>query len=283
MKLTLLCFAYSIPCTLCLMNGEDVQADEDTRFIVSLQTYNQEGKHFCGGVFVTLDFVLTAASCVEDRQPQDFWIVAGTKKLSNKNEQLQLKIDKVFSMNPSGRNKVRNNIALLRIETNIPKFEVHKVHKIELASDGEDNVAEGKNCKMYGWGQKEDGDKVPTDILQVGPTQVKPWDACNLLLEDVDESNLCAQNYMASLCNFDAGAPLISESGNYLLGIATEHFKVILPDYYDVYTRVNSHKHWIWKTIETNKKVSSSTSHPKSNDIITGIGIIIVSIIWASP
>ncbi|KAG4079458.1 hypothetical protein HA402_005155 [Bradysia odoriphaga] len=266
-----------MPYMLCLTHGED--AHEDTRFIVSLQADNEGGKHFCGGVFVTLDFVLTAASCVEDRQPQDFWIVAGTKQLSNKDEQLKLKIDKVFSLNPSGRNKVHNNIALLRIETNIPKLELHKVHKIELASDGEDNVAEGKNCKMFGWGQKELEVKVPSDILQVGPTQVKELDVCRHFHKDVDESNLCTQNYQAALCYFDAGAPLISESGNYLLGIATENFKCSFDNYYDVYTRVNSHKHWIWNTIKTNKKVPSSTSHPKSHAMITGTAIIIVLII----
>lgn len=99
--------------------------------------------------------MLTAASCVKNKQPQDLWIVAGVKQLSNNKEELILKVDNIFSKDPSGHNNVRNNIALLHISTEIPDAERKKVRTIDLAPDPDGvNVdeTEEKACKTYGWG-----------------------------------------------------------------------------------------------------------------------------------
>ncbi|KAG4079511.1 hypothetical protein HA402_005208 [Bradysia odoriphaga] len=205
MKLPLLCFAFYLPYTLCIIGGNDVQRDRDeTHFVVSLR-HKAGAKHFCGGALIVLNFVLTAASCVKDRNLKDFFGHVGLSNLHNSQEGVTLYFDKVLLKDPTGQKLVRNNIALLHLEDRIPDSHEDKVRIIKFFSDT-DKAENGARCKAFGWGQTD-----------------------------------CSES------------PILS----------------------DVFTRVDSHKDWIIKTMEEN----SSTLH-KPHAIIMTTCIVVLLKTW---
>ncbi|KAG4079498.1 hypothetical protein HA402_005195 [Bradysia odoriphaga] len=273
MKLPLLCFAFYLPYTLCIIGGNDVQRDRDeTHFVVSLR-HLAGSKHFCGGALIALNFVLTAASCVKDRNIEDFYGHVGLSNLHNSQEGVVMDFDKVFFKDPTGQKLVRNNIALLHLKDVLTGSHTDRVRIIEFSSD-RDKAENGDRCKAFGWGQTDRLQNEPTNMLQETWTSVEDIKTCKNHNSDVDESNICTFSSTASLCNFDAGTPLAST--NVLWGIATEDYACSeSPILSDVFTRVDSHKDWIIKTMEEN----SSTLH-KPHAIILSAWIVVLLKTW---
>lgn len=155
-----------MPLVSCIFGGRDTVV-EYQRFMVSLQS---EQKHFCGGALVDIGityprdskfrFVLTAASCVKDKQPHEIVVVGGITNLDDNNA-IKCHVEQIFSKNSTGVNKVRNNIALLRLKEVISD-RVGVFYPIRLKSDrkedADDVIEEGKRCQFVGWGQKDVSD-----------------------------------------------------------------------------------------------------------------------------
>lgn len=141
------------PFVSCIIGGEET---DRFRFTVSLR--NKQNIHICGGALFTYRhvsiFVLTAASCVKNRQPQDLVVVGGITNLDDHNGK-EFKIDKIISKNATGENEVRDNIALLRLTEAVLQSSV--MYSITLAEDDEDEYVakQGKECVVVGWGQKD--------------------------------------------------------------------------------------------------------------------------------
>lgn len=117
--------------------------------MVSIQ--DNQKTHFCGGVLIPKKFVLTAASCVKGKQPQDLRVVGGLTNLREKRNEIELEIDKIFSKNPTGRNEVHDNIAMLVL---IQEYDASLyLNPIRIECDGNTANEEGSGY-IYGWGQK---------------------------------------------------------------------------------------------------------------------------------
>ncbi|XP_037041928.1 chymotrypsin-2-like [Bradysia coprophila] len=272
MKIPLLCFAFYLPYALCVIGGKDVQKNTDeSNFVVSLRHYDGY-RHFCGGSLIDWKFVLTAASCVKDKNLNDFFGHVGSIKLDNSQEGVMMNFDKVFFKDPTGQKLVRNNIALLHLKDKIVDIHMDRVRIIRISLDTE-IATNGAQCKIFGWGQTDHLHK-PTNILQEAWTSIEDFKSCKNHNRDVDESNICTHSSTASCCNFDAGTPLAST--NVLWGIATEDYACSeSPILGDVFTRVDSHKDWIEKTIEEN----SSKQH-KPHTVIMSTCIIMLLKTW---
>jgi secreted trypsin-like serine protease len=55
-----------------------VSSDEDYPWMVSIQ----RSSHFCGGVLIAKDWVLTAAHCLDDKTPEELNLYIGLNSLS---------------------------------------------------------------------------------------------------------------------------------------------------------------------------------------------------------
>lgn len=148
MKITLFFFAFLIPHTLCIIGGKDAEASSESNFVVSLGG----SSHFCSGALIEYNFVLTAASCVKDKNLEDFYGHIGSKDLNNDQEGVTVHFDKVFFKEPTGQKQVRNNIALLRLKRAISTNDQSKVRLIEYSSN-EVTVGSGDWCRIFGWGK----------------------------------------------------------------------------------------------------------------------------------
>ncbi|XP_037041927.1 chymotrypsin-like elastase family member 2A [Bradysia coprophila] len=273
MKILLLCFAFYLPYALCIIGGNDVQKNiVEPHFVVSLRKMGAY-RHFCGGSLIASKFVLTAASCVKDQNLKDVFGYVGASNVDSSKERVMIYFDKVFFKDPTGQKLVRNNIALLHLKDRITHFDMDKVQIIDFSSDT-DIATNGARCKVFGWGQTDRLRNESTNILQETWTSIEDFKTCKYHNSDVDESNICTYCSTASCCNFDAGTPLAST--DVLWGIATEDYACSeSPILGDVFTRVDSHKDWIEKTIEEN----SSKQH-KPHTVIMSTCIIMLLKTW---
>lgn len=150
MKITLLCLVSSVPFILCIMGGFD--EGRERLSVVSIRNQDYIDEHICCGVIIAPKFVLTAATCVKDKDPRDLRIVAGISKLNDSDSE-ELEIKKIISKVPTGLNDVRNNIALLRLYHEVTESKI--IYRVDLPAFEKDKDREGRSCDTLGWGQKD--------------------------------------------------------------------------------------------------------------------------------
>ncbi|XP_037042119.1 chymotrypsin-2-like [Bradysia coprophila] len=266
MKAVLMCLVFYLPLMLCLYGGIDVKYQ--SFFIVTLQDNTE---HFCNGALVSSRFVLTAASCVKDKQPQDItlkvWIV------TSGSTGIPMVVEEIIYKNPTGQKNVHNNIALLRLA----KITEHKDEltpfELERLVDGaEENV----HCSLYGWGKKSIDDLRVLDTLQMAKSQTGSLSFCKTHNSDVDETNICIYDANSGLCDLDTGG-LLTSPDLCLWGIATEQHSCGNRTG-DVYTRVYSHIDWIRETMKEDSNDSVNQHTPETIIVLTATHVILT--IW---
>lgn len=148
MKVVLLFLVFCASDILYLFGGKDVTYSEHINFIVSLQ---DDTDHFCNGALVSLKFILTAASCVDDKQPQDIKVKGLI--LTHSSPGIPMVVEEIIYKNASAQNNVRNNIALLRI-AEITAEDSDQLKPFGLKRlDNNNGAIENEGATMYGWGK----------------------------------------------------------------------------------------------------------------------------------
>lgn len=147
MKIILICLVFSTPLVFGIMDGEYVE-NGTIKFMASIR--NKYREHFCSGVLITSQFVMTAATCVRHRKINALILVVGITYL--KQNGTESSIEAVFKKEATGENKVHNNIALLRLTKEL--FTNEDVQPINLPPECESDVFQGETCYTYGWGQE---------------------------------------------------------------------------------------------------------------------------------
>lgn len=126
-------------------NAVDVDDRTDHMdYIISLQ---QNGKHFCAGVIFNLDNVLTSASCVVGKRPDEITIVSATSRLDGSGN--HYKVDNITMKTPSDPTK--DNIALLHTTGAI--FATIHQQWTGIYHDILKDVEGGVNLTVCGWGE----------------------------------------------------------------------------------------------------------------------------------
>jgi len=222
--------------------GGEIAADASAPWQVSIQ--NKYGNHFCGGVIIHDNFILTAASCVAGLQKRNIQVVTST------NDWMGLAwwyaVEDIFIHCNFDKPLYHNDIALIKLQTSIDYDE--KTQNITLADEAE--FVEGETLTMTGWGSWVLGEYYPEDLKKLELTYV-PFEKCKSYYrnsDDIDYGHICALGKNGGgACHGDTGGPLLNSRGE-LVGIS--NFGV--PCAYgfpDVFARVYYYHDWIRTTI----------------------------------
>ncbi|EAT33161.1 AAEL014579-PA [Aedes aegypti] len=164
----------------------------DTRapFVVSLEN---EGGQFCSGTIVTNNWILTAASCVWNKQAIE--ISVGIQPLdvhsgSYHRRALKMYVHPDYVPHASGA-----NIALLKLKRPIEWNGLSIMMK--LANDSAE-LQKMSDCLMVGW-----------DRSQRAPNHLKPVDLPSEKCFDKISQSLCLNETDDQLCKFREGSPML--------------------------------------------------------------------------
>lgn len=216
-------------------------------FIVSFQSPSFGG-HFCGGSLIKKNWVLTAAHCASYISRGKVVIGLHDQRDSSQAETINPK--RVIKHPLYNGSTLEYDFALVELEKD-SRFEPVAMNAAEIdipktAGDEIDSITAG-------WGATREGGSVAQKLQKVNVPLVNA-EVCNVSYNgDITDSMICA-GFPAGgkdACQGDSGGPLVVVDENrqhVLVGVVSWGQGCARPNYYGVYSKVNSVTDWIADT-----------------------------------
>ncbi|XP_032216474.1 putative serine protease 45 isoform X1 [Mustela erminea] len=236
--------------------SEDLEVTRHWPWEVSLRLKNE---HVCGGALIELNWVVTAAHCIQGTK--EYSVILGTSKLKPLQASLIPVKDIILHPKFWGRTFIMGDMALLQLHS--PATFSKYVQPICLPEPSY-NLKVGTQCWVTGWGQVKQrfsANSTLTTELQEAEVFIMDNKKCDqiyrkksflprlvpLVLGDM----ICATNYGENLCSGDSGGPLACEvEGRWILaGVLSWEKSCAKAENPGVYTRVTKYSKWIRKQI----------------------------------
>lgn len=108
--------------------------------------------HVCGGVILSRNHILTAASCIQIRQnripTEEIFVIAGTRYRYVNDGVVRIEASNI-TIHPSYTfDPLNNNLAIIQLNSSLPE-DVEMIAPIEFSNT---TVAVGERCQIFGWG-----------------------------------------------------------------------------------------------------------------------------------
>lgn len=239
-----------------VVGGSDA-AIEDFPWQLSMEFL---GSHSCGAVAVGSNWALTAAHCIDGRNPGQITIKAGlTDRNQNSNTYQTLSCNEIIKHEGYGVSTpdpgVPNDIAILVLAGD---FQLSSsVALIPMASDANEDFT-GADCQISGWGRTGTSQALPNTLQYVDVNVISSSDCnsemSNVIGGQVFDSHICLYDPQGNYgsCNGDSGGPMNcrrNSNDEYLVaGITSWGVSSggnCLQTYPSVYTRVSYHIDWV--------------------------------------
>lgn len=223
-----------------IVGGREITISK-TPYQVSLQVYNE---HRCGGSLITVDWVLTAAHCLQNLPEGTILQVRVGSTLYNEGGQL-IDVKHIINHGDFDNYRLTNDIALLKLSEKVHRSDTAQV--IQLASK---ESAPGSRAYLSGWGfTNETFTDLPKQLSGVEVAVIsreaceKPYSIYGIL-----DSHVCAFTLGKDSCQGDSGGPMVADGK--LIGIVS--WGEGCGSKPGVYTNVPYYLEWIIDTLKKN-------------------------------
>lgn len=232
-----------------IINGSDATLGQWPS-IVALVTRGQNAfdGQFCGGSFFGDRYVLTAAHCVDFRDPTTIDVVIGINNLNNEaSEGVRVPVRRIYIHEDYVDRTLLNDIAILELDRAVVADQITLA-----AADARVGTAVGTTLKVAGWGTTSPSGRsnFPSVLQQVEVDLIDQAVCQTAMREGIssmeNSANFCAGRNNQDSCRGDSGGPIIVTSTGAQLGIVSWGGPVCaLNNTYGVYTNVSYFADWI--------------------------------------
>lgn len=214
-------------------------------WLVSIHSKLIDGKHFCGGVLVDKEFILTAAHCLIDLKDEYTAWIGGTN-LKVRSQFEEILIDDILIHPDYDGNSNENDIALAHLVR-------PSSMKLVTMNTNKNNEKTGKQLTAGGWGVLKSSSNTMSDNFRKVKLPLVSQSTCKTTMGfPAGESSTVCAGFAAGkkdTCSGDSGGPLYT--GNTVVGLVSFGEDCAKPNKYGVYTRVSHYKSWVDSMVDS--------------------------------
>ncbi|WP_353349653.1 serine protease [Oceaniserpentilla sp. 4NH20-0058] len=220
-----------------------VDNTENYPWMVSIQ----RGYHFCGGVLIGKDWVLTAAHCLDDKEADDLTLYIGLENLSNLASG-EARGAEWFIIHPDYNDRLfYSDLAIIKLDQSSGKTPINI-----LSREATLDLKQNEQLRILGWGVTELGST--SRQLKEVEVSFQADQICDATysVNGIDhywDRSFCAGEISGGKdsCQGDSGGPILVRAQNEwaLTGLVSWGSGCAEAGYYGVYSEVSAMSDWI--------------------------------------
>ncbi|XP_076047466.1 trypsin-1-like [Oratosquilla oratoria] len=232
-----------------IVGGHETEINEYPWQVGIVKNSSKVLSPFCGGSIIDKYHILTAAHCVDSRNPGDINVVVGdhhTGKTDETDVTKRISVESITIHKDYDSSTLDNDIAIIKLAEPIEFQSDNKIAPVCLP-DAKTNYS-NVEAIVSGWGALSSGGSSPDSLHEVAVTTLTN-DECSESYSSLTDNMICAgdPNGGKDSCQGDSGGPLVTSNGGsmQLIGIVSWGRGCALKDYPGVYTSVQKYLSWI--------------------------------------